>query len=1627
MNSSVKKMLIFATAVIVAAGIGIFQILKSNSDILNKDDGRLQAVSFGQVDSNEISLKSKSGGSTIKSDEYFTVTAENISEEYVQKYMSLGSDMKFTAKKVNDTSVMITPAQPISAESLVTVRLADENGDIVKKWAFQTQDVFKIVSTIPTSGDSWIGTDSGIEIRFSEADIDLESFKNAFSITPNCEGTFKQVGKTVVFIPNDGFDLNKKYTVKIAGTVSSMSGQTLGKTTEIQFNTAKDYENGCFLSNDYELDTFTQDNAPVVKIRINQKLKNKAVNAEVYKFSDFEHFYTQLTASINSGYSLDLSKLQLVSQFETQQNFRNDGYNYDDESYLPFPENLQNGWYAVKLSVTADSGEIYDLIRFVQISPIAFYIAANSSQALVWVNDTTKNAPVEGANVSLLKNDVQHAAVTQSNGTAVINFPTNEATDDRYYNYNTYQNVVRIDCDGQKVAAVTETSQKSVSDAQTDYYAYVYTNREVFKTTDCIKVWGIIKPRKSNAQMPKKATIAFENYIGTFYECTVDVEEDGTFVTEYKYEDLDCYYCEIVLKTDGKLLESKYVTVQDFVKPTYFINAKTEKPLYFAADNGKAKLSFDVTFFDGTPASDLPIKLKSYQENITYKPSLTLDANGHGEMTVQVDTAKCTDWMPNYFSIWLESSANDTSSAESYAEIRMFTRDIMMRSDIKYQQTNSPELTLRLNKINESNVDASADFYDNDFLESIAGEKYNTGVKTKVYLNYYEKVQTGEYYDYIYKKIVKTYDYNYKTKLVKEISQKTVDGAITISGLPLLESGQSYTYEFSCKDTAGRTTTYQAYAYYGSSPAGYSQDARVMDFRIGDTQYVSEFKDGENIEVTLQNQYETFEMPDGAYFISALVQEDFYDIRLCDTEQFTILFDTRNIPNARIVGAYYENGKIYTINQQTLILNTSERKLNIEVTSDKQQYKPGDTANINVKVTDKQGNPVKNASVCVSISDESIFSVMPQYVDVLGGLFESINWGFVLTMTSNNTDTKDLFGEGGGGGNGGSELRDDFADDIFFERLVTNSDGVAELGVQLPDNLTSWRITAIAVTDDLCGGNTKSSVTTKIPMFTNVAFTDTFITGDTVSFGVRTYGESITGTQSIKYLATIKNSNGAAIATKQQTAQAGTDASFTFDSLSAGKYTFEISATAGDLSDAQALNFEVKETASQIRIRREIKPEEINEIQAQKYPLTLMISSKEYMTYNKILNTLLAMPSIREEERAAGMYAYKLNCEMTGEEYSANDLPDVYSEDLYMLARLCMMTPEYVNKTKAIYAFEEALRDVSSSSEQISSAYLGLAALEQPVLNDIRHLLQNNDGSFDTEDLLRLCAAAAIIGDYDFAQNYYSENIAANIINYTLPDGTLTKHYQISQNEPENVEVTALAAITAFVLNNDDADELAGYLIYAKENITGANGGIFYPICELTVYLKYFAPKNNEEVLISYNNGETRVSVSTAKRGTEYVVFSSKEQYKNADIMILSGSPYIEAVYTGSVKDAENIATGTIKINKSYGTVKIGKLTKVTLSVKSDATGHILVKDFIPAGFCYDKNENVYNEKYSIVNGDNKSVTFDIDYENAGEEVVIEYYIHAVLKGTFISEEPIACLTNNNTISIGERKTLSVK
>ncbi|MDO8688752.1 MAG: alpha-2-macroglobulin family protein [Dehalococcoidia bacterium] len=193
-----------------------------------------------------------------------------------------------------------------------------------------------------------------------------------------------------------------------------------------------------------------------------------------------------------------------------------------------------------------------------------------------------------------------------------------------------------------------------------------------------------------------------------------------------------------------------------------------------------------------------------------------------------------------------------------------------------------------------------------------------------------------------------------------------------------------------------------------------------------------------------------------------------------------------------------------------LKLNTSSKQVNISIKPDKETTGPRQKETYAITTSDAQGKPVA-AELSLALVDKAVLTLAqdrapkpllafwsrrPLGVQTSAAYALSIDRLLQVTPRPGADGAK-----GGDGGGGGSteEVRSLFPDTAYWNAaLRTDAQGRATVSVDLPDSLTTWRLTAKAVTPDTQLGDASSDIVTTKALIIRPVTPRFLVTGDSV-------------------------------------------------------------------------------------------------------------------------------------------------------------------------------------------------------------------------------------------------------------------------------------------------------------------------------------------------------------------------------------------------------------------------------------------------------------------------------------------------------------------------------------------------
>ncbi len=1544
------------------------EITTAATSAMQADEVQEREAVFYESSQIESVTADKTKGRLVETATSFSIVTKNDMEaSSLQNIISVTPKVKFKIDKIANNNFKLELSDPFPENSMAVISQIDEDGEAVYKWAFQTDGRFEKKEFYPADGSDYVSVDSGIEITFT-APVNAEGAENYFEITPDIKGSFQAHRSTLYFIPSEKFAPNTLYSVKLKKEFSSADGIALSEDISFSFETNNgDSRTYCYTSEMSE--TFIKGDPVVVEVYCSEGIEKKNFEVALYQYENADSYRKAMQGFVDSG--------KTVSQYEystagLKQIYSDSQMPISSRSswgpkFIMLPDDLEEGYYLADISVEAGQDNFH-IQRHIQVNPISVYSAYIGGKAQFFINDTVSGNAANDAEITLTTADGNYSAKTDAQGVAMLEVPTDKGgtglLEIKWGN--------SVYCDFYDYFAGGEPALGDL------YYSCIYTDRAIYHNDDTINVWGVIRPRKQGLEMPAdlKLTLGYDGM-----QFPMEMNADGTFTSTIKFKDLHYDWgAWVELSSEDTVLSSVYVRIKDHTKPTY--EFETEVPAYvmFPQEN-PFKVSVQANLFDGTAADGLTFEVSDSKTGV-----IVTDENGYAEAEILCDDN--TRWQPYYEWVDFNLTGVQNSYTDAYGTPIAFFRDIMVEDEYN-EDTHKLELTV--SKIEPKNIESTDETWDTDFYAKFRGERTDITAKMTITHHWSEKIESGTYYDFLRKENVSEYEYKYHEDVILTETITTENGKYIVD-IPDKEG--SYYISLEWKDSAGRFTEDEYYVYNYNYDNEENQEKR-FSFVTDKTS----FTENEAIKFSLENNYDPYE-GEGRILLQ-LHGNAFDDYAVYEGTSFTHVMTAECIPTVTAIGAYFDGRHIYPIYDDyyysELSFNPEEREIVLDIVTDKEKYAPGEKAVVTVTAKDKSGNIIPNASVVLSVADEASFAVANQVADPLNEIYKDIYGGYAVQYYSyiEHCINEPNAGEMGGGGDD-PNLRKNFKDTAAFITSATNADGKATFEFELPDNITEWRATAVAVyekeADFVYAGASKQPIVVTQPLFLETILLDEIVEGDDLAVAAHCFGEKA-GTEKITVTLT---GNGVNL---EKTALAGR--TINFGKLDKGEYTVRFKAESGNNSDIVEKTVVVRDSLLEANVTNSFNLADGVSFTPKSWPMCIMFFDAEHILYTDTLYKLLYRAGERLDMRIASAFAYK-EFGFTAEEDYISEFEGITStglaklmtnseEDIVLTAKICAAAPELVNKSTVTKRMYDVLNYDGSYSEHISSAYLALAALGEPVMTEIRDTLENNSFSpistpneFSIRDGLRLTAALALLGDFDTALEYY------NRFTTDMSKGT-DKNGEETACLP-STELTQTAIMPAAILRLPEADSIARHLIGTAQVYDSF-------ALELMVYLNNYTTKTEGNAVFTYTRNGKPETITLDRHFGTHITFT-EEQFKEADFAVKSGEILAIANYWGNPTQNDTKPSLTVKKTIS-GDLVPGGLVTVKITVKGGAddfnNNFYTVNDVVPSCGRYDESIN----GWANVNGQLLTLYTD-------EYGVAEYTFRISTSGKYLLESAAA-------------------
>jgi hypothetical protein len=934
-----------------------------------------------------------------------------------------------------------------------------------------------ILATTPDAGGNEVHPATAVRVTFDRP-MDPVLTGATFAITPTVAGELEWEETTLIFYPEaGGLQEHTSYTVRIGTGAAGIDGEpVLNRPYAWSFYTGE-FEDVASFGWGPNAQVVDAAGRRAVQFSTLQSHPT-ALNFELYRLNvvQFLDRYASGFRGVRGHERRPIRTDDLALAHRWQVN--RGGHSRGGVHETVLPGEVVPGLYVLNLT----AGHVNDqLILLVTHNTLVLKQA--EGQIVAWVTDIN-GGPVAGIDVEVYARDGQRLAqgISDANGvfrTAVSRDP---------------QPLIVIARSGDDVTASGLSNEWRTTGTQwwgwwrpapviPRWTSHIYTERPIYRPGQTVFFKGFIRrdadavlslppagtpvtvrirdARNNVVQTLELATNAFGSVHGEFQLA------EGAMLGEYAVE----------MVMDGESHRQAF-KVEDYRKPDYQVTVTPERVHYVAGET--ITVEVDSRYFFGEPVANAALTVRQYElaermwwdesdtpyawaESYRREIEGTTDADGRFTFTLQATRGDYASryywWAELEHSTWgIEVSLDDGSHqpVSNFAVVQVHSAAAILRLDTNgYFKTPGQPFTVHAG------------------VETIAGEPVS-GRSLRLTLCRYSREAND--YTHVVQALNLTSDER------GEISASlTVDEPgyyrLRVTGIDRLgNSLSSYTHLYVFDRTGRwrrRSTSLRITAEREQYAPG--ETARLMIESPFSGPALLTFERGTTRReqpVELTAPLTVVEVP----ILPEDVPNIFITVNAWEEQDTTFSPDIRtNLPDSRLHTASVE-----------LRVPATDRQLTVTLTPDRETYAPGDEATFTVRVTNARGEPV-SAEVSMALVDEAIFSLSE---DLAGHIFDGFYYErdhIVRTYDALSLVRYLPGGEMGGGGGGGgytaANPRSEFPDTAaWFPALHTDWNGEASITLTLPDNLTTWRMTAKAATVDTQVGEARVEVVTHQPI-----------------------------------------------------------------------------------------------------------------------------------------------------------------------------------------------------------------------------------------------------------------------------------------------------------------------------------------------------------------------------------------------------------------------------------------------------------------------------------------------------------------------------------------------------------------
>ena len=668
-----------------------------------------------------------------------------------------------------------------------------------------------------------------------------------------------------------------------------------------------------------------------------------------------------------------------------------------------------------------------------------------------------------------------------------------------------------------------------------DLTSYIYTDRPIYRPAQKVYFKGILRQwgREGYKLLDEKTVhVSIEDpNSGKILDKDLPLSTRGTFSGDLDLSDEAPLGSYNITAKIGEAISSGYFEVQEYKKPEYKVSVKGPKE--FAAVGEKVRFTVSANYFFGAPVTNADVQYYIYKQryyhwwwdtdesdefddqagpdneggdegNYGYYGEDVVsegegEMNARGEMVVDFEVPAPEDKEDWDYSYRLEAHVTDASRREmagsaSFIGTRGKTVADAYPERYLYYQGDQAKIRVK--------------------TATYSGQPVSEKVTLKFIEQKWERIEKQEEYNgYKYT----TYEYKLHERELGSTDVNTDSQGNAAYDYTVPSPGSIYVKAIVYEN--GKQITNRGGSFWAPDKKGEWSDFAYDNYEEDAIKLVPDkksYRPGETAHVLAM-------LPkDKTHLLVTTELSEVLTVRQIDAPGRSIVIDVpieqRYEPNVYLDVSFVQNNDMFE-QSQIIAVPARDKMLKLDIVPNKKEFKPRDVASYTIMARNEDGSPAANAEVSLGIVDEAIYSISPESAgnikrDFYGRRYNEVQTSLAIhyTFTGYAGDNPADLAKNKSGyqladfKNESSTtyaeptIRKEFKDTAFWQPdVVTGGDGKATVEFKLPDNLTTWRATARAVTNDTKVGSAVQKTIARKDVIMRLEMPRFLTEGDTVT------------------------------------------------------------------------------------------------------------------------------------------------------------------------------------------------------------------------------------------------------------------------------------------------------------------------------------------------------------------------------------------------------------------------------------------------------------------------------------------------------------------------------------------------